>query len=218
MVYGAGRGNQAVCGGRGILCARLFADARNAALKTNPDHGEPFPMEFTYLKDLWNDAETAGLDEPELLRYRSNLLGSDKRLTNFGGGNTSAKIPMTDPVTGETVTVLWVKGSGGDLGTIKRDGFATLYMDRLNALKGQYRGVEHEDEIVDRYPLCTFGNNPRAASIDTPLHGFLPFPHVDHLHPDWAIALAACANGPAQLERLDRKSTRLNSSHIPLSR
>jgi len=104
---------------------------------------------------------------------------------------------MLDPVTGETVEVLWVKGSGGDLGTIQRDGFATLYMDRLNALKRQYRGVEHEDEIVERYPLCTFGNNPRAASIDTPLHAFLPFKHVDHLHPDWAIALAAARTGRA---------------------
>ena len=159
-------------------------------------------MELTYLKDLWNDAETAGMDEPELLRYRSNLLGRDLRLTNFGGGNTSAKLPGHDPVTGENVEVLWVKGSGGDLGTIKRDGFATLYMDRLNALKKQYRGVEFEDSMVDLYPLCTFGNNPRATSIDTPLHAYLPFKHVDHLHPDWAIALAACANGPAQLEKL----------------
>src|SRR5207244_12670511 len=106
-------------------------------------------MELRYLKDLWNEAETEGMDEPERLRYRSNLLGSDKRLTNFGGGNTSAKITTTDPVTGETVEVLWVKGSGGDLGTIKRDGFATLVMDRLNALKKPYRGVEHEDEMVE---------------------------------------------------------------------
>ena len=163
-------------------------------------------MELRYLQDLWNDAETEGMDEPELLRYRSNLLGRDLRLTNFGGGNTSAKLPGHDPVSGETVEVLWVKGSGGDLGTIKRDGFATLYMDRLTALKKQYRGVEHEDEMVDRYPLCTFGNNPRATSIDTPLHAFVPFPHVDHLHPDWAIALAACANGPAQLERLEQET------------
>ena len=174
-------------------------------------------MDLHYLKDLWNDDETVGMDEPELLRYRSNLLGRDLRLTNFGGGNTSAKLPMTDPVTGETATVLWVKGSGGDLGTIKRDGFATLYMDRLNAMKSQYRGVEHEDEMVDRYPLCTFGNNLRAASIDTPLHGFLPFPHVDHLHPDWAIALAACANGPAQLERL-HKETGLKLIWLPWKR
>jgi rhamnulose-1-phosphate aldolase/alcohol dehydrogenase len=163
-------------------------------------------MALKYLKDLWVEAETEGMDEPELLRYRSNLLGRDLRLTNFGGGNTSAKLPTVDPVTGKTVEVLWVKGSGGDLGTIKRDGFATLFMDSLNALKTQYRGVEFEDEMVDRYPLCTFGANPRATSIDTPLHGFLPFPHVDHLHPDWAIALAACANGPAQLKRLEAET------------
>jgi rhamnulose-1-phosphate aldolase/alcohol dehydrogenase len=175
------------------------------------------PPRLQLLDDLWNDAETAGMDEPELLRYRSNLLGRDLRLTNFGGGNTSAKLPMTDPVTGETVEVLWVKGSGGDLGTIRRDGFATLIMDRLHALKGRYRGVEHEDGMVDLYPLCTCGNNPRAASIDTPLHAFLPFKHVDHLHPDWAIALAACANGPAQLERL-RKETGLYLAWLPWKR
>src|SRR5689334_17626643 len=102
-------------------------------------------MPLRYLDDLWIESETAGMDEPELLRYRSNLLGRDLRLTNFGGGNTSAKVEAEDPLTGEAVQVLWVKGSGGDLGTIKRDGFATLYMDRLNALKQQYRGVEHED-------------------------------------------------------------------------
>ncbi|MGC8667496.1 MAG: bifunctional rhamnulose-1-phosphate aldolase/short-chain dehydrogenase [Chthonomonadales bacterium] len=159
-------------------------------------------MALELLEDLWNDAEAAGLDEPELLRYRSNLLGRDLRLTNFGGGNTSAKVPMADPVTGGTVEVLWVKGSGGDLGTITREGFATLYMDRLRALRARYRGVEEEDAMALMYPLCTFGANPRAASIDTPLHAFLPFRHVDHLHPDWAIALAAAANGQAHLERL----------------
>ena len=159
-----------------------------------------------YLTDLWDEAATAGMDEAGLLQYRSNLLGSDKRLTNYGGGNTSAKIEEIDPLTGESVTVLWVKGSGGDLGTIKRDGFATLYQDKLEALKKRYRGVEFEDEIVDLYPLCTFGNNPRAASIDTPLHAFLSYKHVDHLHPDWAIALAACANGPALLESLYKET------------
>ncbi len=174
-------------------------------------------MELHYLKDLWDDVETAGMDEPELLRYRSNLLGRDLRLTNFGGGNTSAKLQGHDPVTGETVEVLWVKGSGGDLGTIKRDGFATLYMNRVNALKTQYRGVEFEDEMADRYPLCTFGNNPRATSIDTPLHAFLPFKHVDHLHPDWAIALAACANGPAMLKKL-REETGVNLVWLPWKR
>lgn len=159
-------------------------------------------MALTYLKDLWDENTVASMDEPEQLVYRSNLLGSDKRLTNYGGGNTSAKIAMVDPVTGENATVLWVKGSGGDLGTIRRDGFATLYQDKLDALKKRYRGVAFEDEMVELYPLCTFGNNPRAASIDTPLHAFLPFPHVDHLHPDWAIALAASANGKELLTRL----------------
>src|SRR5580700_4793091 len=106
-------------------------------------------MKLKYLEDLWIESETVGMDEPELLRYRSNLLGRDLRLTNFGGGNTSAKLPTTDPVTGKTVEVLWVKGSGGDLGTIKRDGFSTLFMDSLNSLKDRYRGVEHEDEMVD---------------------------------------------------------------------
>lgn len=174
-------------------------------------------MEFRYLKDLWNDADTVGMDEPELLRYRSNLLGSDKRLTNFGGGNTSAKLTMPDPLTGEPVEVLWVKGSGGDLGTIQRDGFATVTMNGLNALKKQYKGVQFEDEMPDKYPLTTYNLNPRAASIDTPLHGFLPFKHVDHLHPDWAIALAACANGPAQLERL-REETGLKLVWLPWKR
>jgi rhamnose utilization protein RhaD (predicted bifunctional aldolase and dehydrogenase)/NAD(P)-dependent dehydrogenase (short-subunit alcohol dehydrogenase family) len=159
-------------------------------------------VNLTYLTNLWDENAVSAMDEPERLVYRSNLLGSDKRLTNYGGGNTSAKIPMSDPVTGETATVLWVKGSGGDLGTIKRDGFATLYQDKLDALKRRYRGVAFEDEMVDLYPLCTFGNNPRAASIDTPLHAFLPFPHVDHLHPDWAISLAASANGKELLAKL----------------
>src|SRR5512138_1701932 len=98
-------------------------------------------MSLAFLEDLWQDSDTVGMDEPELLRYRSNLLGRDLRLTNFGGGNTSAKVDELDPVTGQTARVLWVKGSGGDLGTIRRDGFATLYMDRLDALKSQYRGV-----------------------------------------------------------------------------
>jgi rhamnose utilization protein RhaD (predicted bifunctional aldolase and dehydrogenase)/NAD(P)-dependent dehydrogenase (short-subunit alcohol dehydrogenase family) len=111
---------------------------------------------------------------------------------------------MVDPLDGQAKTILWVKGSGGDLGSIKRSGFATLYLDKVLALERSYRGVEHEDDIVAMYPLCTFGNNPVAASIDTPLHGFLPFPHVDHLHPDWAIALAASANGREKMEEFNR--------------
>jgi rhamnose utilization protein RhaD (predicted bifunctional aldolase and dehydrogenase)/NAD(P)-dependent dehydrogenase (short-subunit alcohol dehydrogenase family) len=156
-----------------------------------------------FLEDRWDEAVAAKLDEPELLRYRSNLLGSDLRITNFGGGNTSSKIDQVDPLDGVTKKILWVKGSGGDLGSIKRAGFATLYMDKLLALEKAYRGVELEDEMVEMYPLCTFGNNPVAASIDTPLHGFLPFPHVDHLHPDWGIALAASSNGLKKMEEFN---------------
>jgi len=162
-------------------------------------------MELKYLEDLWDENAVVGMDDAEILRYRSNLLGSDKRLTNFGGGNTSSKVTETDPITGEPVTVLWVKGSGGDLGTMKRDGLASLYMDKLNALKARYKGVHEEDAMPALFPHGTFNNNPRAASIDTPLHGFIPFPHVDHLHPDWAIALAACANGPELLGEIERE-------------
>jgi rhamnose utilization protein RhaD (predicted bifunctional aldolase and dehydrogenase)/NAD(P)-dependent dehydrogenase (short-subunit alcohol dehydrogenase family) len=158
-----------------------------------------------FLEDRWDEAVASRLDPPELLRYRSNLLGSDLRITNFGGGNTSSKLDQVDPVDGQTKKVLWVKGSGGDLGSIKRAGFATLYLDKLLALEKAYRGVELEDEMVDLYPLCTFGNNPVAASIDTPLHGYLPFPHVDHLHPDWGIALAASSNGKIKMEEFNQE-------------
>lgn len=174
-------------------------------------------MKLTYFPDLWDDVQTANMDEPELLRYRSNLLGADPRITNFGGGNTSAKIEQTDPVSGEQVEVLWVKGSGGDLGTITRSGFATLYQDKLQALKKRYRGVELEDEMVGLYPLCTFGQNATAPSIDTPLHAFVPARHVDHLHPDWAIALAASANGPALLQEL-KKETGVHLVWLPWKR
>jgi rhamnose utilization protein RhaD (predicted bifunctional aldolase and dehydrogenase)/NAD(P)-dependent dehydrogenase (short-subunit alcohol dehydrogenase family) len=161
------------------------------------------PLKF--LEDRWDDAVASQLDAPELLRYRSNLLGSDLRLTNFGGGNTSSKLEQTDPLSGQPTQVLWVKGSGGDLGSIKRAGFATLYLDKVLALETLYRGVDAEDEMVEMYPLCTFGNNPVAASIDTSLHAFLPFPHVDHLHPDWGIALAASANGKQKMEEFNQE-------------
>src|ERR1700682_6115990 len=117
-----------------------------------------------FLEDGWNDLAASKLDEPELLRYRSNLLGSDLRITNFGGGNTSSKIVQTDPLTGKREEVLWIKGSGGDLGSIKSSGLATLYLDKLRALEARYRGSDHEDEMVEMYPLCTFGNNTVAAS------------------------------------------------------
>jgi rhamnulose-1-phosphate aldolase/alcohol dehydrogenase len=146
------------------------------------------------LENLWDDAKSKGMSEPEKLLYRSNLLGSDKRITNYGGGNTSAKVMETDPLTGDQVEVLWVKGSGGDVGSIQMDGFATLYMDKLNALKDLYRGVDYEDEMVGYLPHCTFNLNPRAASIDTPLHAYVPKKHVDHMHPDAIIAIAASKN------------------------
>ena len=158
-----------------------------------------------HLEDRWDESTARGMDEPELLRYRSNLLGSDLRITNFGGGNTSSKVEMPDPLMRKDVQVLWVKGSGGDLGSIQRAGFATLYLDKLLSLEQLYGGVDREDEMVAYYPLCTFGLNPVAASIDTPLHGFLPFRHVDHLHPDCAIALAAAANGRDKMEEFNKR-------------
>jgi rhamnulose-1-phosphate aldolase/alcohol dehydrogenase len=163
--------------------------------------------ETVHLKDLWNDREAAALahDPLALLRYRSNLLGEDLRVTNFGGGNTSSKIELPDPFTRKPVRVLAVKGSGGDLGSIKESGFALLYLDRLEELKAVYPGEANEDEMVAYYPLSAFGHNKVAASIDTPLHAFLPFAHVDHLHPDWAIAIAASANGKKKLEEFNKK-------------
>ncbi|TIM22883.1 MAG: bifunctional rhamnulose-1-phosphate aldolase/short-chain dehydrogenase [Mesorhizobium sp.] len=149
------------------------------------------------LANLWDEAKAHAMSGPELLVYRSNTLGSDKRVTNYGGGNTSSKIWQRDPLTGEDVEVLWVKGSGGDSASIKLDGFATLYMDKLRALKGLYRGVEHEDEMVGFLPHCTFNLNPRAASIDTPLHAYVPKPFVDHMHPDAIIAIAAAKDSKA---------------------
>src|SRR6187431_1318068 len=130
------------------------------------------------LASLWDDARAAGMSEPELLLYRSNLLGADKRITNYGGGNTSAKVTETDPLTGEEVEVLWVKGSGGDVGTMKLDGFATLYMSKFRALEKFHRspsqgGTDIDAVMVPLYSHCAFNLNPRAASIDTPLHGFI---------------------------------------------
>ncbi len=152
--------------------------------------------------NLWDDAKAASLSDPELLQYRSNLLGSDMRVTNYGGGNTSAKIVCPDPLTGEDAEILWVKGSGGDIGSMGLDGFATLYMDKLRDLKKLYRGLEHEDEMVGYLPHCTYNLNTRAASIDTPLHAYLPWKHVDHLHPDAVIAIAASRNSRELTEEI----------------
>jgi rhamnulose-1-phosphate aldolase/alcohol dehydrogenase len=170
---------------------------RRQARREEPDMSDP-----KRLANLWDDAKAVAMSEAERLVYRSNLLGSDKRVTNYGGGNTSSKIAEKDPLTGRNVEVLWVKGSGGDVGSIRLDGFATLYMEKLEALKGLYRGLEHEDEMVGYLPHCTFNLNPRAASIDTPLHAYVPRRYVDHMHPDAIIAIAAAKDSKALTKKI----------------
>lgn len=166
---------------------KAAAAAPAVVAKTAPSFAEP--------RNRWVDVE--GLNEAERLLYRSNLLGADLSVTNFGGGNTSAKLEGRDPLSGETVDVLWVKGSGGDLGSMKMDGFASLYLGRVRGLEALYRGhsfenkMAFEDEMAGLLPHCTFGLNPRPASVDTPLHAFIPHRHVDHLHPDAVVAIAA---------------------------
>lgn len=152
---------------------------------------------YKHVDYLWDEdhASALGDDEVALLLYRSNLLGSDLRITNYGGGNTSCKVSDTDPLTGGQVEVMWIKGSGGDIGTLKKSGLAALYTERLRNLERVYRGIEHEDEMVGLFNHCIFDLNSKAPSIDTPLHGFLPFKHIDHLHPDAAIAIAAASQG-----------------------
>lgn len=159
---------------------------------------------YNYVSYLWDEEEAANMagDEVALLIYRSNLLGADLRLTNYGGGNTSCKVNQIDPLTGLETEVMWVKGSGGDLGTLKKSGLAALYVDRLRSLKNIYRGVEHEDEMVALFNHCIYDLDSKAPSIDTPLHGFLPFKHIDHLHPDAAIAIAAAKDGKKITEEL----------------
>ena len=153
--------------------------------------------QFKHVSYLWDDAKAAELagDEVALLIYRSNLLGADLRLTNYGGGNTSCKVMDKDPLTGKEVEVMWIKGSGGDIGTLKKSGLAALYVDRLRSLTNVYRGIEFEDEMVALFNHSIFDLDSKAPSIDTPLHGFLPFKHIDHLHPDAAIAIAAAKDG-----------------------
>jgi rhamnulose-1-phosphate aldolase/alcohol dehydrogenase len=159
---------------------------------------------FKHVSYLWDESEAAKLagDEVALLIYRSNLLGADLRLTNYGGGNTSCKAFAKDPLTGESTEVMWVKGSGGDLGTLKKSGLAALYVDRLRSLKNIYRGVQYEDEMVELFNHTIYDLNSKAPSIDTALHGFLPFKHIDHLHPDAAIAIAASKDGKRITEDL----------------
>ena len=160
------------------------------------------PINHHQIIPVWDDKIAASMSEPELLVYRSNLLGSDPKVTNYGGGNTSAKVSSNDPITGESVEVLWVKGSGGDIGSMNLDGFSTLYLDKLEQLKELYRGDAFEDEMVAYLPHCTFNLNTRAASIDTPLHAYVPYRHVDHLPPDAVIAIAACKNSRAITEQV----------------
>ena len=152
---------------------------------------------YKHVSYLWDDAKAAALagNEVDLFIYRSNILGADLRITNYGGGNTSVKIEDKDPLTGSETEVMWIKGSGGDIGTLKKSGCAALYMDRLLSLTTVYRGLEHEDEMVELFNHCIFDLSSKAPSIDTPLHGFLPFKHIDHLHPDAAIAIAASKDG-----------------------
>jgi rhamnose utilization protein RhaD (predicted bifunctional aldolase and dehydrogenase) len=152
---------------------------------------------YKHVNYLWDDeyAQQLAGDEVALLLYRSNILGSDLRITNYGGGNTSCKVMDKDPLTGEEVEVMWIKGSGGDIGTLKKSGLAALYVDRLRDLEKVYRGIDHEDEMVELFNHCIFDLASKAPSIDTPLHGFLPFKHIDHLHPDAAIAIAAAKDG-----------------------
>src|ERR1700689_4808726 len=156
------------------------------------------PTDFKFVNYLWDDSSAAKLDPLAPPLYRSNILGADHRIPNTGGGNTSAKIDERDPLTGEPVNVLWVKGSGGDLRTSNLGNFASLYQEKLLGLRSIYgaknpRGAksEAEDHMVGCYPHCTFNLNPRAASIDTPLHSFLPAKHIDHMHPNSVISIAA---------------------------
>jgi rhamnulose-1-phosphate aldolase/alcohol dehydrogenase len=158
---------------------------------------EGMEKKFKHVSYLWDEQNAAALkgDEVALLVYRSNLLGADLRLTNYGGGNTSCKAMAKDPLTGAEVEVMWVKGSGGDLGTMQRSGLAALYVDRLRSLKNRYKGLAQEDEMVELFNHCIYDLASKAPSIDTALHGFLPFKHIDHLHPDAAISIAAAKEG-----------------------
>ncbi|MCS4166421.1 bifunctional aldolase/short-chain dehydrogenase [Sphingobacterium sp. BIGb0116] len=159
---------------------------------------------YKHVNYLWDDEKAQALsgDEVALLLYRSNILGADLRITNYGGGNTSCKVSEKDPLTGEEVEVMWIKGSGGDIGTLKKSGLAALYLQRLRNLENVYRGLDHEDEMVELFNHCIYDLASKAPSIDTPLHGFLPFKHIDHLHPDAAIAIAAAKDGKTITQEL----------------
>jgi rhamnose utilization protein RhaD (predicted bifunctional aldolase and dehydrogenase) len=176
---------------------------------------------FRYVNYGWDDAKAASLDPVARLVYRSNLLGSDQRITNTGGGNTSSKVREVDPLTGQTVEVLWVKGSGGDLRTSTRENFSSLYQDKLMGLQATYRSrkdnglkSQAEDDMVGMYSHATFNLNPRATSIDTPLHGFVPARHVDHMHPNAIISIAASKS----CERLTKEIFGGRMAYVPWMR
>ena len=192
---------------------------------------------FQHVDYLWDDAVAGQLDPVARLVYRSNLLGKDQRITNTGGGNTSSKLAEQDPLTGQDAEVLWVKGSGGDLRTAKRENFASLYQQKLIGLQHEYlshpdKGAKTpiEDEMVARYPHCTFNLNPRPASIDTPLHSFVPKDHIDHMHPNaqlprtlkhsLAKSMATTSSGPRgnAPALTSASSSRTSSKRTPLSR
>ncbi|MEZ4911649.1 MAG: bifunctional rhamnulose-1-phosphate aldolase/short-chain dehydrogenase [Saprospiraceae bacterium] len=159
---------------------------------------------FLFVHDLWDDRDVSNFseNEVELFLYRSNKLGSDLRITNYGGGNTSCKTIERDPLTGEDKEVMWIKGSGGDIGTLTIKGTAALYTDKLHSLKKLYKGLEFEDDMVDMLHYCFYNLSSAPPSIDTPLHGFLPFKHIDHLHPDAIISIAAAEDGEAITKEL----------------
>jgi rhamnose utilization protein RhaD (predicted bifunctional aldolase and dehydrogenase) len=176
---------------------------------------------YRFVNFRWSDAEAAALDPVGRLVYRSNLLGSDQRITNTGGGNTSSKLTEPDPLTGDPVEVLWVKGSGGDLRTSKRENFSSLYQAKLLDLQRMYaarpdKGLKSpaEDDMVGMYAHATFNLNPRASSIDTPLHSFLPGKHVDHMHPNAIIAIAASEH----CERLTQEIFGGEMAYVPWMR
>ena len=179
------------------------------------------PKELSFVKYLWSDDKAGHLQGLDRLVYRSNKLGEDLALTNTGGGNTSSKLTERDPLTGESVEVLWVKGSGGDLRTATRDGFASLYLEKVRSMKPLYlshseRGAktEAEDRMYPLYSHCVYNLNPRACSIDTPLHTFVPYRHVDHLHPNSVIAIAASVHQ----ERLCREVFGNDVIYVPWQR
>jgi rhamnulose-1-phosphate aldolase/alcohol dehydrogenase len=156
----------------------------------------PATIKFKNVDFLWDEAKAAACEtEVDLFIYRSNILGADLRITNYAGGNTSCKVTAKNPVTGNDEEVMWVKGSGGDIGTLTKKGCAVLYTEKLHQLKSRYRGLQFEDEMVGLFNYCLHDLQSAAPSIDTPLHGLLPFKHIDHLHPDAIIAIAASKNG-----------------------